>query len=124
MKKYLFLTLFCLCGILLAQEITFYRSAQAENSALVKTSGARLMMVVGYNSSSSDQFIHIHNLTAQPVNGTVPFIAFKAVGSRNFSYEIPEPGLPMSTGIVICNSTNLATTVIGTSNCFFYVNYR
>jgi hypothetical protein len=107
-----------------AQEINLYSSAAAEASAVVKSSSGRIYMLVGHSTSGSDQWIQVHNTTSLPANGAVPVISFKATAGKNFSFSIPEPGIPLNTGIVVCNSSTQLTKTIGSADCSFYVLYR
>jgi hypothetical protein len=107
-----------------AAEFSNYGSAALEASAVVKASGGRIIQLIGYNSSGSDQFIQLHNSATLPSNGAVPFRSFKVIAGKNFSLDIPDPGLAMSTGIVVCNSSTSSTKTIGSADCLFYVIYQ
>lgn len=108
----------------LAVQFSNYGSSAAEASAVVKATGGRIYQLIGYNGSASDQFIQLHNAASLPANAAVPYRSFKAVAGKNFSLEIPGDGLPMDTGIVVCNSSTSATKTIGSADCLFYVLYQ
>lgn len=118
------LSFFAFISVSLSQEATLYSSSAAEASAVVKNSGTRIYWLVGYNGSASDQYVQIHNTTSLPANGVVPTISFKVMAGKNFSLAIPREGIPLGTGLVVCNSSTSATKTIGSADCLFYVLYQ
>jgi len=122
--SFLGLFVFAFCTVLSAVEFSNYSSSAAQASAVIKSSGGRIIQLIGYNGSASDQFIQLHNSASLPADTAVPFRSFKALAGKNFSLDVPAQGLAMGTGIVVCNSSTSATKTIGAADCLFYVIYQ
>lgn len=105
------------------QEKSFSSSVAAVASAVIKATPGRLFTLFGYNAKTSAQFIQVHNAAALPADTAIPIISFAAGASSNFSLVIPDDGWVFSNGIVVCNSSTLATKTIGTTDCWFNVAY-
>lgn len=88
-------------------------------SLVIKNAAGILISIVGYNSLGADQYIQVHNAAALPANGAVPTYTYKVAANSNFSLDIPLSGAPFTTGIVVCNSSTLATKTLGAADCWF-----
>lgn len=99
-------------------EGTLVSSTAYEASRVLKASGGTAIAVWGYNSGPA-QFIQVHNTTSVPANGAVPVAIFAVAATSNFSLTVPMTGLPLSTGITVCNSTTGPTKTIGATDCWF-----
>lgn len=98
-------------------------STALEASHVAKTKGGTVLMIKGYNSGG-DQFIQLHDAAELPDDGVVPIACQKAFGEDNFSFLIPVCGLPVTlNGIVVCNSSTVATKTIGAADCWFEVYF-
>ena len=102
---------------------TFASSTALEASNVVSAATANLYGFYGYNSGSA-QYIQIHNASSLPADTAVPTIVIRAEAQRNFSFDAGTHPLYFSTGIVICNSSTIATKTIGSADCFFGVQYK
>lgn len=98
-------------------------STAYETNRVVKASAGRLFVVNGYNSLGSAQFIQVHNAASLPADTAVPVCVITVAASSNFSIDFGPLGIPLSTGIVLCNSTTGPTKTIGAANCYFTVSY-
>ncbi len=101
-----------------------YTSPSLEASKIVSAVPCKLFVISGFNTLASDQYIHIFNSTTLPANGTKPLFVLYASGGSTFGYTAPALyGRYFSTGLVICNSTTLATKTLGAADCSFDIQY-
>ena len=95
-------------------------SSAYENSRVLKASAGTAMMIMGYNSKTTTQFIQIHNTTSVPADGAAPAIApLPVFAQQPFAFSIPTTGMPFTTGITVCNSSTGPTKTIGSADCYF-----
>lgn len=87
-------------------------------SLVVKASAGTLYEVRGHNDLVSSQYILVHDAASLPADTAVPEDVILVPGDSNFSITYPQ-GKSFGTGIVVCNSSTLATKTIGTTNCWF-----
>jgi hypothetical protein len=95
-----------------------------QNNLIVKASSGTLYTITGYNSSTSGQFIQIHNASSLPADTAIPVITFYVSSKSNFSFNLGTYGRFFSVGIVICNSSTGPTKTIGAGDCWFDVQYK
>lgn len=93
-------------------------------SGVIKASAGTLYSISGFNNSASDQYIQIHNAASLPADATAPTVSIIVPTKGNFSFDFGEYGLPLSTGIVWCNSSTLETKTIGSADCFVFGTYK
>ena len=83
------------------------------------------LRVKGHNSSASAQFIQIHDAAALPADAAVPVHFIKVDAAKDFDINFSDlpngVGMPMKTGIVVCNSSTGPTKAIGAADCWFNV---
>jgi hypothetical protein len=96
-------------------------SAAAAASLVAKTAPGLALFVTGYNSKASAQFIQLHDAAALPADTAVPIAVITVPASSNFQLPLPATGLDCVNGVVVCNSSTLATKTIGSADCFFTV---
>lgn len=92
-------------------------------SLVVKASAGRLFSVNGYNSKGSTQFIQVHNATSLPANTAVPIATITVPTVSNFSIDFGPLGIPLSTGIVLGNSSTGPTLTTGSADVYFTASY-
>jgi hypothetical protein len=92
-------------------------------SLVVKGSVGRLFTVNGYNSKTSAQFIQVLNSATLPADTAVPVALITVPASSNFSMDFGPLGIPLSTGIVLSNSSTGPTKTIGSADVYFTASY-
>lgn len=92
-------------------------------SLVAKSTPGVLFSITGYNDSATSQYIQVHDAASLPANGAVPILIFYVTPKSNFSFDAPGLGRPFLNGIVVCNSSTVATKTLGSANCWFDVQY-
>lgn len=92
-------------------------------SLVVKASAGRLFSVNGYNSKATAQFIQVLNSATLPADTAIPVAVITVPGVSNFSIDFGPLGIPLSTGIVLSNSSTGPTKTIGSADCYFTASY-
>lgn len=82
------------------------------DSYVIKKGTQVLLSLFGYNAGAQ-QWIHLHDLAAQPADATVPMHTFAIAAADNYSVIIPLTGINFSKGIVACVSTTPNATTLG-----------
>lgn len=98
-------------------------SAAYEASRLAKASAGTVYGITGYNSKTSAQFIQLHDASSLPADAVAPAVVISVPASSNFAIDWGEYGRRCATGIVFCNSSTGPTKTIGTTDCWFDVQY-
>jgi len=99
-------------------------SSAFESLNVAKASAGVLYGLTGYNSSTSAQFIQVHNTAAVPNDAAAPVITFRAEASSNFFWDGSKFGKEFSTGITVVNSSAAATKVRQDADCWFNIMYE
>jgi len=94
-------------------------STAYENARVLKASAGTAMMIAGYNSKTTAQFIQIFNTTSVPADATAPLMPLYVFAQQPFAFSIPTTGMPFTTGITVCNSSTGPTKTIGSADCYF-----
>ena len=101
--------------------MTTYRSTTAAASSLVVSKNpAKLFKIIGFNDKASAQYIQVHDAASLPANTAVPKLVITAGADSNFEIDLGDNGCVFETGIVICNSSTMATKTLGSADCFFF----
>lgn len=100
---------------------TFVKSSvAAAKSLIVKTGKGRLLALYAHNDKNAAQYIQLHDSATVPADTAVPLFSQIAAADSNMTpIQIPEGGIPFVNGLVVCNSSTLATKTIGSDDCFF-----
>ena len=92
-------------------------------SLVVKAAPGIVYGLSGINNKASAQYIQIHDASSLPADTAVPKVVVTVPATSNFSIDFGYYGRSFGTGIVICNSSTLATKTIGAADCWLDVSY-
>jgi hypothetical protein len=98
-------------------------SAALEASRVIQPSKGRLYALSGINNNVAVRFIQIFDSATLPADGAVPKIVIIAQPTANFSADFGIYGRMFQNGIVVCNSTTLATKTIGAADSWFNARF-
>ncbi len=91
------------------------------NFLLAKSGTGILFSVVGYNSNTGQQYLHVFDNTSSGAN----LIHTQVIdGADNFGVDFGPNGIYMNTGILICNSSTVVTQTNGSADLFITAVYR
>lgn len=100
-------------------------STAYEAGRVAAASAATFLGISGYNSSTSGQFIQIHNASSAPADTAVPVEVIYVPAGSSFSFQSMDlAGDAYSTGIYVCCSSTGPIKTIGSATCWFNVRYR
>lgn len=98
-------------------------SQKLENSRVVNSGRTQLYGFAGTNTKASSQFILAFDASAIPSNGAVPVFTLTAAASSDFWVSWAPAWRNFQEGVVLCNSSTLATLTIGSADCWFDAQY-
>lgn len=102
-----------------------YASQAAQAAAVIFNGPGTVYGISGYNAKGSAQFIQIFDAAnSVPADGAIPIFAMTVATAANFSADFGVYGIPVTQGLVISNSSTVATKTIGSADCQFYVQYK
>jgi len=84
------------------------------------------LVVYGFTVTSTNagaQSLLVFDLAALPADGAVPLIGKALAVSDAVGFSWAPQGREFTQGLVLCNSSTLATKTIGAADCFFDVQY-
>jgi hypothetical protein len=90
-------------------------------SLIVAAGRRRLFGLQGVNNNAAATFVLIFDAVTVPANGAVPKLPVRAAGSDNFSAYFGTAGRWFDRGIVIVNSSTLATFTASTADLWLDV---
>lgn len=93
-------------------------------SKVSKASTGTFYGLLGYNSKTSAQFIHIYDLAAVPADGVAPKFIIPVQASSAFAFDTGRFGVVMATGICWSNSSTGPTKTIGAADCWVNIAYK
>jgi len=105
------------------QDISHITTAAVAASLVIKGSAGKLFSIRGVNSSGSAQYIQVHDASSLPADTAVPKTVHYVAAGAAFSIDYLQ-GRSFTTGIVVCNSSTLATKTIGAADCWFDCDYE
>lgn len=94
-----------------------------DDALIVKAAAGVLYGFSGFNSGPA-QFIQVHDDAAVPANGEAPVLVFEVGADQPFSVDFGRRGRAFASGIVLCNSSTLATKTIGAADCWFDAQFE
>lgn len=90
----------------------------------IKASAGVLYAVSGYNSSTSVQFINVHNKATAVADADVPTIVLRIPATSNFYFSPSEKfGKYFATGMMVTNSSTGPTSTTQAADCWFSCLY-
>tara|TARA_Y100000310_G_scaffold140332_2_gene139715 strand:+ start:11448 stop:13253 length:1806 start_codon:yes stop_codon:yes gene_type:complete len=97
-------------------------TSAAATSLVIKASAGTIYEIRGHNDNAAAQYIQVHDASSLPADTAVPEDSFIVAANSNFSISYPQ-GKSCATGIVVTNSSTLATKTIGGADCWFSAEY-
>lgn len=88
----------------------------AAASGVIKASAGKLYGVTLHNDNAAARYFQFFNLTAVPIDTTVPLFVVKLAAGESKQLDFSAMGKYFSTGICWCNSTSFGTKTIGTAD--------
>lgn len=75
------------------------------------------------NTKAAAQFALVFDNAAVPADGAVPLIGKALPASDAIGFSWAPQGREFTQGLVLCNSSTLATKTLGSADCLFDVQY-
>lgn len=92
-------------------------------SLVVKASAGNLYSLTIINNSAATQYFQVHDAATLPADTAVPKLVIPLLAGGVYEGQW-EKGFPCTVGIVVCNSSTLATKTIGAADSFFVATYK
>ena len=99
------------------------RSVQLSNFIVAKSGPANLFGMSILSNKASAQFIQVFDASSLPADGAVPNLVFTVAATSNLGIYYGSVGRWFDIGIVVCNSSTLATKTIAAADTWFDVQY-
>ena len=84
------------------------------------------LVVYGFtftNTNAAAQFVLAFDAATLPADGAVPLLGASCSGSDAKGFSWGTNGREFLSGLVLCNSSTLATKTLGSADCLFDVQY-
>jgi hypothetical protein len=94
-------------------------STALATNLVIKATAGTLYGLSGINNNAAIRYIQLFNSATLPADAAVPAFVIQAAATSNFSVDFGSYGRFFSTGIVVCNSSTLATKTIGAADSWF-----
>ena len=92
-------------------------------SLVIKAAAGVLLTLSTHNNRGSTQYIQIFDAASLPSNGAVPLVVINMLTVTNSFLDFGQYGKSFATGIVVANSSTLATLTIGSADCWFSATF-
>jgi len=109
-------------GTVLPTAVTNINTSAAAASLVVKASPGTAYEIRGHNDKASSQYIQVHDASSLPADTAVPEDVIIVPADSNFFISYPQ-GKVFATGIVVSNSSTMATKTIGSADCWISAEY-
>jgi hypothetical protein len=76
-----------------------------------------------YNTKASAQFLNVHDAALLPADTAVPLFSWALTANTGVGFSWAPQGREFQSGLVLNNSSTDATKTIGSTDCFFDVQY-
>lgn len=103
--------------------LTRAATTAAAASLIIKASAGKLFKLWIVNNAGSAQFYQIFNSATLPADGVAPVHVIRIPTLDYREIDFSEYGDYFSTGIVVCNSSTMATKTIGAADSWFSALY-
>jgi len=90
---------------------------------VVKAGPGTLYGFSAYSNKASAQFIQVFDQTTAPTSGQVPVAVYTVGATGNLGVYWGSVGRWFNIGIVIANSSTVATQTAGSADCWYDVQY-
>lgn len=92
-------------------------------SLVIKGAPGCLFTLSIHNNKGSTQYIQLHDSATLPADAAVPVLVINMATVTNNLLDFGAFGKTFTNGIVVCNSSTLATKTIGSADCFFSATF-
>jgi hypothetical protein len=100
-----------------------YSSAALEASKIVKASKGILVGLAWTNTNGATRYLQVFDSATLPADATIPMMIFPLATGQTMVLTVPGVGIPFQNGIVVCNSSTMATKTIGAADSLFQILY-
>lgn len=99
-------------------------TAAAAASLIIKAAPGILYGLALYSARGSVQFIQLHDSATLPADTAVPALSLVVAATANLTLDFGVFGMKFVNGIVVCNSSTVATKTIGSADCTIAARFK